>query len=466
MSAAGALGALGAGQMPIETAEEVFLMCSAADTANRELITVFRDDTSDGVRRLGTIDVESSVEPAMVATGGGPEYTDRASAILVYNRKPELNFVDVPPIQLLPGSDVRSERVKSTFEAYVPPNGMVLTQAYGPIGGNTTVHIKGSHIPATDDLRVIFRDVVVHASLFLDERAVMQVVSPVCPGNAGPVDLVVAFTGILSTDSALTYTYYEEPEILMLFPAAGIWTGRADEVTPGQIVQGQGVKLSGTGFFSTPLIKCRFMSAGGTNVTTRGIFTQSDASLTCPYPSLNDTGMPLAGIPLEDVAGTPCVIRSKRQMLQNAHRLTHCLLVPFGNVLCLMLPAKRPRPETSTDHTHSLCRSPDRLGRSPRCVCAQGGMERLLAGGAERAAVCARGPELHVLRRADQRRHCLPAAGPHLRRDGSDSDFRQLGAVRGHRLRILLHLQAGDHEPGAQYDARSGSPDGAASWTL
>ena len=26
-----------------------------------------------------------------------------------------------------------------------------------------------------------------------------------------------------------------------------------------------------------------------------------------------------------------------------------------------MLPAKRPRPETSTDHTHSLCRSPDRL---------------------------------------------------------------------------------------------------------
>jgi hypothetical protein len=247
---------------------------------------------------------------------------------------------------------------------------------------------------------VIFRDVVVHASLFLDERAVMQVVSPVCPGNAGPVDLVVAFTGILSTDSALTYTYYEEPEILMLFPAAGIWTGRADEVTPGQIVQGQGVKLSGTGFFSTPLIKCRFMSAGGTNVTTRGIFTQSDASLTCPYPSLNDTGMPLAGIPLEDVAGTPEGWSVYLQVALNGQQYA-----PVGQ-------------------NFTYFAGPISVGTVyPPLGPTSGGTEVTVT-------------------------------------SGSWVPFVDTGSV------ILLHLQAGDHEPGAQYDARSGSSDGAASRTL
>lgn len=61
------------------------------------------------------------------------------------------------------------------------------------------------------------------------------------------------------------------------------------------------VKLSGTGFFSTPLVTCHFMASYGSNATTPGTFNDMDSSVSCPYPALNDVGMGLEGLDLEDV---------------------------------------------------------------------------------------------------------------------------------------------------------------------
>ena len=86
--------------LPIESASEVFLMCSAADKGNRELMSVYTSrENGEKRRRLGTIDVTQSIEPQM-HIGAGPEFTDPTSGIMVFNRKPELSLVDVPPLQM------------------------------------------------------------------------------------------------------------------------------------------------------------------------------------------------------------------------------------------------------------------------------------------------------------------------------------------------------------------------------
>ena len=96
--------------------------------------------------------------------------------------------------------------------------------------------------------------------------------------------------GASATTTSMAFTYYNEPVSQMLFPVAGKWEGGAT------------TKVSGQGFFATPVTLCRFTVVGssGTNSTTPGTFNAGDGSMTCPYPALNVSGLQLAGSNLVD----------------------------------------------------------------------------------------------------------------------------------------------------------------------
>ena len=110
---------------------------------------------------------------------------------------------------------------------------------------------------------------------------------------AGPVTLELTMAGVSFMHSALTFTYYSEPEVLLAFPVAGGWDG------------GTVVRLSGRGIFGTPLTRCRFTlyqsdglvneTFGMPNATTTGTFFELDGSLRCAAPPLATTGLVFDG---------------------------------------------------------------------------------------------------------------------------------------------------------------------------
>ena len=125
-----------------------------------------------------------------------------------------------------------------------------------------------------------------------------QCISPASLNYAGPLTLKMAHVGESATSTSMTFTYYNEPVPQLLFPVAGGWGG------------GGSTKLSGSGFFATPLTRCRFSigaSAQGNfaNTTTVGVFNSVDGSLTCPYPSLNASGLTFQGQDLSTLAPNP-----------------------------------------------------------------------------------------------------------------------------------------------------------------
>eukprot|EP01052_Picozoa_sp_SAG31_P022653 SAG31_NODE_1812_length_7215_cov_1.891934_1_plen_2312_part_01 len=270
-------------RMPIEVASELFLFFGASDSENKELINLYRDSTIDRVRRIATINVANDRRPTMEVAG--PELSASAAAAVVYSGVPATNLVAVPPLVY------HTEPVP--FHAYVeypPPLSQNLTAAYGPVGGGTTVHIIGVDLFSTDDLRCKFRDGVVSAEWYMNERKVVQCKSPYSSEDyAGPVSLSLAMAGVEFLNSVLTFTYYTEPTVLNAFPVAGGWAG------------GTEIRLSGRGIFGTPLARCRLTlfqnyglaneTFGLPNATALGTFHEADGSLRCFVPALADTGL-------------------------------------------------------------------------------------------------------------------------------------------------------------------------------
>jgi hypothetical protein len=94
---------------------------------DRELITLYRG--ADGVRRLGTVDIENSLAPTMGTIM--PEYDVNVASIVIHGRKPALSVVDVPVLQLPNGVDTHGAFAKGQYAAYLPPNPTSLTHGYG-----------------------------------------------------------------------------------------------------------------------------------------------------------------------------------------------------------------------------------------------------------------------------------------------------------------------------------------------
>jgi hypothetical protein len=237
---------------PLDTAKEMFLMSTTTDDTNREMITVYRDQT--GVRRLAAIEIADNLNPGIGSVYA--EYDGSTAALVVHNVKPAINVIDTPDLQLTPDVAATSLRAQYTYAAYTPPSTVTLAQSWGPVGGNTTIHILGNHMPATDDLRCKFGNTVgqagTFASLYIDDRPAVQCLSPNSGGYAGPVAFQIIHVGTSATATALQFTFYNEPVVQLIFPVAGGWSG-------GSTAQSgiSYIKLSGPGFFHTPLTLCR-----------------------------------------------------------------------------------------------------------------------------------------------------------------------------------------------------------------
>ncbi|CAM9157522.1 unnamed protein product, partial [Ectocarpus fasciculatus] len=140
----------------------------------------------------------------------------------------------------------------------------------GPTRGGTVVTVSGVNFAGSSNLLCRFGDLVMSAAVFLTTETV-TCVSPAVPvGAAGPVYLEVDTPSFearepgedpsLWTNSAVEFTFTEDPVVLAAFPMSGPAEG------------GTRVTLTGSGFQDLPELGCRF--GGTTSRTLDGTYNQ------------------------------------------------------------------------------------------------------------------------------------------------------------------------------------------------